>query len=107
MMNKWLKYILVILGGLTSIIAHAQSYIPEWSDARVQVKPQVPIKAYSFDLKEGKLLPGPFKKAMEADAAYLLAIEPDRLLSAFRAHSGLQPKGKMYGGWESSGLAGQ
>ncbi|MEO6977830.1 MAG: beta-L-arabinofuranosidase domain-containing protein [Mucilaginibacter sp.] len=92
--------------GLTAAKAHAQSYVPEWNDARIKVKPQVPIKAYSFDLKDVKLLSGPFKQAMEADAAYLLAIEPDRLLAAFRAHSGLQPKGKMYGGWESSGLAG-
>ncbi|MCO5945627.1 glycoside hydrolase family 127 protein [Mucilaginibacter flavidus] len=106
MMNKLLKYSLVIFCGLTTVRAHAQSYVPEWNDARIKVKPQVPIKAYSFDLKDVKLLPGPFKQAMEADAAYLLAIEPDRLLAAFRAHSGLQPKGKMYGGWESSGLAG-
>lgn len=106
MMKKWLKYSLVILRGLTAAMVHAQSYVPQWNDARMQVKPQVPIKAYSFDLKDVKLLPGPFKQAMEADAAYLLAIEPDRLLAAFRAHSGLQPKGKMYGGWESSGLAG-
>jgi len=106
MMNKLLKYSLVLFCGLTTVSAHAQSYVPEWNDARIKVKPQVPIKAYSFDLKDVKLLPGPFKQAMEADAAYLLAIEPDRLLAAFRAHSGLQPKGKMYGGWESSGLAG-
>jgi len=106
MMNKLLKYSLVLFCGLTTIGAHAQSYVPEWNDARIKVKPQVPIKAYSFDLKDVKLLPGPFKQAMEADAAYLLAIEPNRLLAAFRAHSGLQPKGKMYGGWESSGLAG-
>ncbi len=106
MMNKLLKYSLVLFCGLTTVKAHAQSYVPEWNDARIKVKPQVPIKAYSFDLKDVELLPGPFKQAMEADAAYLLAIEPDRLLAAFRAHSGLQPKGKMYGGWESSGLAG-
>lgn len=106
MMNKLLKYSLVLFCGLTTVKAHAQSYVPEWNDARIKVKPQVPIKAYRFDLKDVELLPGPFKQAMEADAAYLLAIEPDRLLAAFRAHSGLQPKGKMYGGWESSGLAG-
>jgi len=106
MINKWLTYGLVILGGLTATKTHAQSYVPEWNDSRMHVKPQIPIKAYSFDLKDVKLLPSPFKQAMEADAAYLLAIEPDRLLAAFRAHSGLQPKGKMYGGWESSGLAG-
>jgi DUF1680 family protein len=33
-------------------------------------------------------------------------IEPDRLLSQFRSHSGLEPKAPKYGGWESDGLAG-
>ncbi|MDO3642413.1 glycoside hydrolase family 127 protein [Mucilaginibacter sp. L3T2-6] len=84
----------------------AQSYVPEYNDARLKIKPTVPIKAYSFDLKDVKLLDGPFKTAMNADITYLLTIEPDRLLSAFRTHSGLKAKGKMYEGWESSGLAG-
>lgn len=84
----------------------AQSYVPEQNNKLVKVQPVVLVKAYSFNLKEVKLLDGPFKKAMEADAAYLLKIEPDRLLCDFRVHSGLQPKAKKYGGWESSGLAG-
>ncbi|MES2113223.1 MAG: beta-L-arabinofuranosidase domain-containing protein [Bacteroidota bacterium] len=87
-------------------VVKAQSYVPEYNDARLKVKPLVPIKAYSFDLKDVKLLDGPFKTAMNADITYLLTIEPDRLLSAFRTHSGLKAKGKMYEGWESSGLAG-
>ena len=104
---NWLKSALFLFATIIAIRpAQAQSYVPEWNDARIKIKPQVTIKAYSFDLKDVKLLPGPFKQAMEADAAYLLSIEPDRLLSAFRTHSGLQAKGKMYGGWESSGLAG-
>ena len=84
----------------------AQSYVPEWNDTRFKIKPIVPVKAYSFDLKDVQLLESPFKKAMQVDAAYLLTLEPDRLLSSFRSHSGLQPKGKIYDGWENSGLAG-
>lgn len=52
------------------------------------------------------LLESPFKQALEADTRYLLMLEPDRLLSQFRSHAGLQPKAERYGGWESSGLAG-
>ncbi len=63
-------------------------------------------KATAFDLKDVRLLDGPFREAMEADTRFLLVLEPDRLLSEFRAHSGLEPKAKKYGGWESSGLAG-
>lgn len=84
----------------------AQSYVPQYGDKVVKVKPVVPVKAYPFSIKDIRLLDGPFKEAMEADAKYLLQIEPDRLLSDFRVHSGLQAKGLKYGGWESSGLAG-
>lgn len=86
--------------------AWSQSYVPELNDARMKIKPKIELKAYSFNLSNVQLLNGPFKQAMEKDAAYLLSIDPDRLLSGFRSHSGLRPKGKIYGGWESSGLAG-
>ncbi|EHQ30634.1 glycoside hydrolase family 127 protein [Mucilaginibacter paludis] len=86
--------------------AAAQSYVPELNDSRMKIKPTIQLQAYSFDLQDVRLLESPFKQAMEKDAAYLLSVEPDRLLSGFRSHSGLTPKGKMYGGWESSGLAG-
>ncbi|MBE7176697.1 MAG: glycoside hydrolase family 127 protein [Mucilaginibacter polytrichastri] len=99
--------IYLVLFGLTATLAtQAQSYVPEQNDARMKVKTAVPVQAYAFNLSEVKLLDGPFRKAMEADAAYLLKIEPDRLLSDFRVHSGLKPKAEKYGGWESSGLAG-
>lgn len=91
---------------LVSMLAHAQNYLPEWRDAKSKVKPKVEIKAYAFNLSDVKLLPGLFATAADADVKYLLKIEPDRLLSDFRAHAGLQPKAERYGGWESSGLAG-
>ncbi|GGH08995.1 glycosyl hydrolase [Mucilaginibacter phyllosphaerae] len=87
-------------------VLQAQSYVPEWRDKRMKVNMQTAIKAYSFDLTDVKLLESPFKQAMEVDESYLLSLEPDRLLSAFRTHSGLKQKAKQYEGWESSGLAG-
>ncbi|WP_461450377.1 beta-L-arabinofuranosidase domain-containing protein [Mucilaginibacter sp.] len=98
-------YCTVLIMLFTNCVS-AQSYVPELNDTRIKVKSQVPIKAYSFDLKDVHLLESPFKDAMEKDVAYLLAIDPDRLLTGFRSHSGLKPKGALYGGWESSGLAG-
>jgi DUF1680 family protein len=91
---------------LTAIIAQAQSYVPEKQEPKMTIKPVVKIQAYSFDLQDVQLLDGPFKTAMEADVRYLALIEPDRLLADFREHAGLTAKGKRYGGWESSGLAG-
>ena len=40
------------------------------------------------------------------DEAYLLKLEPDRLLAWYRKEAGLPQKGEVYGGWESQGLAG-
>jgi DUF1680 family protein len=105
--KKWFMLNVVVVSGFfTANITYAQSYVPEWNETRLKVKPQTEIKAYTFDLKDVQLLNSPFKQAMQVDAAYLLSVEPDRLLSGFRAHSGLKPKEKMYEGWESSGLAG-
>jgi uncharacterized protein len=63
-------------------------------------------EAVAFDLADVRLLDGPFRRAMELDARYLLTLEPDRLLSWFRKEAGLDPKGEVYGGWEAQGVAG-
>lgn len=91
---------------LCDCTAKAQTYTPEWKDARMKVEPAVAIKAYSFNLGDVRLLPSLFTAAQDADVRYLLKIEPDRLLADFRTHSGLQAKAEKYGGWETSGLAG-
>lgn len=89
-----------------SAAAIAQSYVPQWNDKKVKVWPKVEPGAYAFDLKDVQLLESAFASARAADITYLLKIEPDRLLSDFRAHAGLTPRAERYGGWESSGLAG-
>ncbi len=66
----------------------------------------VPAQAQLFDLDQVRLTEGPFKVAQETDEAYLLKLEPDRFLAWFRKEAGLAPKGKVYGGWESQGVAG-
>jgi len=62
--------------------------------------------ARGFEVGEVELLSGPFRHAQDLDAAYLLRLEPDRLLHNFHKFAGLEPKGKIYGGWESMGIAG-
>ena len=42
---------------------------------------------------------------MDKDAAYLLTIEPNRLLHRFYTNAGLPTKGDVCGGWESDGLS--
>lgn len=92
---------------LLTITIHAQSYIPELKNPKIKINPVAAVKAYAFNIKDVKLLDGsPFKNAMEKDAAYILTIEPDRLLYRFYENAGLPAKGPVYGGWESEGLSG-
>jgi len=59
-----------------------------------------------FPLEAVRLRPSPYLTAVESNGAYLLRLEPDRLLHNFRVSAGLKPKGEVYGGWESLSLAG-
>ncbi len=62
---------------------------------------QPTLRARPFALQDVRLLEGPFRDAMQRDAAYLLKLEPDRFLSNFLETAGLTPKAPVYGGWES------
>src|SRR5688572_28657084 len=54
-----------------------------------------------FSLAQVQLGEGPFLHAQKLDVAYLLRLEPDRMLHNFRVNAGLAPKAPVYGGWES------
>jgi uncharacterized protein len=104
-MVRFIPIVLVVL--ISNNFVRAQSYLPEKNNSKIKVKPIVGIQAYAFNLKDVRLLEGsPFKNAMDKDAAYLLTIDPDRLLHRFHKNSGLPTKGEVYGGWESEGLSG-
>ncbi|GAB4004506.1 hypothetical protein GCM10029992_49740 [Glycomyces albus] len=59
-----------------------------------------------FPLSRVRLSDGPFAHALRTDLAYVLALEPDRLLAPFLREAGLEPKAPSYGNWEDSGLDG-
>jgi DUF1680 family protein len=59
-----------------------------------------------FPLEAVRLLPSDYLTALEANRAYLMRLEPDRLLHNFRLQAGLAPKSDAYGGWESDSIAG-
>lgn len=59
-----------------------------------------------FPLSAVRLTDGPFAAAQRTDLAYLLGLEPDRLLAPFRREAGLPPVAPSYGSWESIGLDG-
>lgn len=60
----------------------------------------VPLAALPFDLRAVRITAGPFLHAQELDRAYLLQIDPDRLLHTFRINAGLPTHAKPLGGWE-------
>ena len=66
----------------------------------------LPAHAEPLPLKDVRLLPSPFAKALEANHRYLLSLDPDRLLHNFRTGAGLPAKGAAYGGWEADTIAG-
>ncbi|MCJ7564152.1 MAG: glycoside hydrolase family 127 protein, partial [Candidatus Aminicenantes bacterium] len=93
---------------LSAVIAFASSCIapayfepqqpPPYSKIKVQDK--IPSKAYPFDLRDVRLLEGPFREAMLRDQKYLLELDSDRLLHNFRLTAGLPSTAQPLGGWE-------
>lgn len=99
-----IKMIICIL--IISNNVFGQSYVPEFNNEKIKIKPIVSIEAYAFSIKDVRLLDSPFKKAMERDANYLLSLDPDRFLHRHRVNAGLKPKAEIYGGWEELGVSG-
>ncbi len=110
MQSFFLKYrgrTLLSLLVLAFVTAPAlQAVTPTFPISHQIVEEQVPVTARVFPLSHVRLLDGPFKEAQQRDMEYLLRLDPDRLLSWFRREAGLNPKGEVYGGWESQTIAG-
>ena len=100
--RKQVKVLLIVLIGIFIPYpqkAHSQNYVPMKDDTKMAVKPKIEIKAYSFHLKQIRLLDIPFKTAMNADRKWLMeTLKPDRFLHRFHANAGLPTKGTIYGG---------
>jgi DUF1680 family protein len=54
-----------------------------------------------FDLRQVRLLDGPFREVMERDRRYLRSLDSDRQLHTFRLTAGRPTHAKPLGGWES------
>lgn len=80
---------------------YAAAQYPGQHGGPLRVKVRVPMKAYSFDLKDVRLLESPFKDNMKRDAIWLMSIGTDRLLHDFRVNAGMAVHAPALGGWES------
>ena len=96
----------LVVGLLVAASACCLAVAPYRPSPKQQVSPEVAVQAHSFPLSRVELLDGLFKRAEQRDAQYLLRLEPDRFLAWFRKRAGLEPRGKVYGGWESDEIAG-
>ncbi|HJZ82521.1 MAG TPA: beta-L-arabinofuranosidase domain-containing protein [Pyrinomonadaceae bacterium] len=68
-----------------------------------QIKNAVPYVARPIPLSDVRLTGGPLKHAQDLDAAYLLKLEPDRMLAFYRKRAGLEPKAPGLMGWDGDG----
>jgi DUF1680 family protein len=62
------------------------------------------LRAELFPRADVRLLDGPFLEAQRRDTAYLLQLDPDRLLHTFRINAGFPTTAKPLGGWEGPGV---
>jgi len=60
----------------------------------------------SFPLASVDLLESPFRQAQRTDLAYMMEMDPDRLLAPYLREAGLDPEADNYGNWENTGLDG-
>ncbi len=70
-------------------------------DSDVKVFEEKILQAHPLPLSSVRLLGGPLKQAQDVTAAYLLQLEPDRMLAGYRIRAGLEPKAEGYGGWDA------
>ncbi|PVX29111.1 beta-L-arabinofuranosidase domain-containing protein [Sphingomonas pokkalii] len=89
--------------GFGAIAASAWATLPQASFAAPAEPPALPKAPplRPFDLSDVDLADSPFLHAQRATEAYLLRLQPDRMLHNFRVNAGLKPKAPVYGGWES------
>lgn len=96
-LGSWMLSIVVVLS-----IGLASTRGAVWPSGREVVS----LQATPFDLRDVRLLDGPFRDAMSRTQKYLHELESDRLLWYFRETAGLDTPGEPMGGWEQMELRG-
>jgi DUF1680 family protein len=61
------------------------------------------VRARPVPLDKVRLTGGPLKTAQDSAAAYLLSLDPDRMMAFYRTRAGLTPKAQPYTGWDGPG----
>ncbi len=88
---------------VTVILFASVSLSPGAAGDSLRIPRAVPDAARPLPLSSVRVTGGPLKHAQDLDAAYLLSLEPDRMLAYYRQRAGLQPRAEAYGGWDGDG----
>jgi DUF1680 family protein len=67
----------------------------------------LPVSAAPLPLSAVRLLPSPYRTAVDANLKYLLSLSADRFLHNYHKFAGLPVKGEIYGGWEADTIGGE
>jgi DUF1680 family protein len=94
--------------GVVEELAEIDSALPKLQETLTSQipSPSRTPRCSAFDLRQVRLLDGPFKRAMELDRKYLYDLDSDRLLHMFRVTAGLPSSAEPLGGWEKRELRG-
>src|SRR5262245_25524545 len=84
------------------LVAGGSAWVLSSGFAR-QIRNAVPDVARLLPLTAVRLTGGPLKQAQDLDRAYLLSLDPDRMLAFYRTRAGLEPKAPGYTGWDADG----
>ncbi|MBN1806698.1 MAG: glycoside hydrolase family 127 protein [Sedimentisphaerales bacterium] len=99
----WSKHIIWIISLASALSSgNIATKAAVWPSGREVVE----LQAQPFDLRDVRLLDGPFRDAMLRTQKYLHELESDRLLWYFRKTAGLDAPGEPMGGWEKTELRG-
>ncbi|HEY5909180.1 MAG TPA: beta-L-arabinofuranosidase domain-containing protein [Verrucomicrobiae bacterium] len=94
----WSAQVVLLVSPLLAFPARGDSL--QIADSAFKVRPKIELQAQAFDLRDVRLLEGPFKHAQDLDERYLLSLDVDRLLHTFRLNAGLPSAVQPLGGWE-------
>ncbi|MCA9299346.1 MAG: glycoside hydrolase family 127 protein, partial [Phycisphaerales bacterium] len=102
--GRWSR--LVISTGSLAMGAAALDGAHVDESARWRVAESVRVRTEPFPHASVRITGGPWKVEQDRAASYLLEVDADRLLCRFREEAGLEPRGEVYGGWESDSISG-
>jgi len=88
---------------MTALCAAASPVLPALALERATraADEQRRIRVRPFDLKSVRLRPGAVLDALAVNRAFLMGLDPDRLLHMFRLTAGLPSSAEPLGGWEA------